>query len=130
MQNSSGKRTKWCGNGPKIVYLGPKMTIFFASNGSLWGHFHTTGCIFLTSFAPRVVPPHVSHFNPPFEASGASYGPKMAFFAPNGPLWGHFHTTGCIFLTSFATRVVPAHMLHCEPPFDPLLPAIWSLCGP
>ena len=54
---------------------------------------------------------------------------KMAFLAKNWPLLGHFHTTGCVFLTSFAPRVVPPHVFNCDPPFDPLLPAIWGVWG-
>ena len=59
-------------------------------------------------------------------------GPKVAkcqksFLAQNGQIWGHFHTTGCIFLTSFAPRLVLPHVFNCDPPFDPLLPAIWGV---
>ena len=63
----------------------------------------------------------------PFEAK------KKSFLAPNGQISGHFRTTGCIFLTSFAPRVVPPHVFNCDPPFDPLLPAIlgvWGLLWP
>ena len=120
---------KWPQSGPfeaKKVILAP--------NGQIWGHFHTTGCIFLTSFAPRVVPPHVFHCDPPFyPLLPAIWGvwsllwPKMSFLAQNWPLLGHFHTTGCVFLMSFAPRVVPPHVFNCDPPFDPLLPAIWGV---
>ena len=138
MQNSSEKCTQWCGNGPKFVHLGPKMTSsFVASNGSLWGHIHTTGCIFLANFASRVDPPNMFHCDPPFVPLLPSiWGllgllwPKKAFWAQNWLFLGHFHSIGCIFLTSFASRVVPPHVFHCDLPFDPLLPAILSLCGP
>ena len=66
MQNSPEKCTQWCGNGPKVAHLMQKKS-FLALNGQIWGHFRTTGCIFLTSFAPRVVPPHVFHCDPPFD---------------------------------------------------------------
>ena len=134
MQNLPEKCTQWCGNGPKVAHLMQKKS-FLALNGQIWGH--TTGCIFLTSFAPRVVPPHVFHCDPPFDPLlPAIWGvwslvwPKTAILAPNGPLWSHFHTTWCVFLTSFAARVVLPHVFNCDPPFDPLLPAIWRLCGP
>ena len=52
---------------------------------------------------------------------------QKSFLAQNGQIWGHFHTTGCIFLTSFAPRLVLPHVFNCDPPFDPLLPAICSL---
>ena len=67
------------------------------------------------------------HFCQPSGASGASYGPNMVFLAPNWPLWGHVHTAGCVCLTSFASRMVLPHVYHCDPPFDPLLPAIWGV---
>merc|ERR1712004_531954 len=70
---------------------------------------------------------HLIYFCQPSGASGASYGPKTAILAANGPLWSHFHTTGCIFLTSFAPRLVLLHVFNCDPPFDPLLPAIWGV---
>ena len=110
-----------------------------ATCGRKWpflGHLHTIGCIFLTSFASRVVPPHVFHCGPPFDplfpATGGLWGhswPKMAFFAQNWPFLGHFHTIGCMFLTSFASRLVPPHVFHCDPPFVPLLPAMGGLLG-
>ena len=116
-----------------VVWKWPKSGPFEAKK-AIWGHFHTTGCIFLTSFAPRVVPPHVFHCDPPFyPLLPAIWGvwsllwPKMSFLAQNWPLLGHFHTTGCVFLTSFAPRVVPPHVFNCDPPFDPLLPAIWGV---
>ena len=105
---------KW----PHLVHLGPKMT-FFASNGTLWGHFHTTGCIFLANFASRVDPPNMFHCDPPFfpllPAMGGFWGhlwPKMAVLAQNWPFLGPFHTIRCTFLTSFATRVVPPYVFH------------------
>ena len=70
---------------------------------------------------------HLIHFCQPSGASGASYGQKMAILGPNGPFWSHFHTTGCVFLTSFAPRLVLLHVFNCDPPFDPLLPAIWGV---
>ena len=130
MQNLPEKCTQWCGNGPKIVHLGPKMTSFFASNGPLLGLFHTT------NFASRVDPPNMFHCDPPFVPLLPSiWGllgllwPKKVFWAQNWPFLGHFHSIGCIFLTSFASRVVPPHVFHCDPPFVPLLPAIGGLLG-
>merc|ERR1712240_260068 len=70
---------------------------------------------------------YLIHFCQPSGASGASYGQKMAILAPNGPLWSHFNTTGCVILTSFAPRLVLLHVFNCDPPFDPLLPAIWGV---
>ena len=133
MQNSSLKCTQWYRNGPKMA--------FFAPNGPLWGHFHNTCCVFLASFASRVVLPHAFNCDPPFDPllpaiwgvwsllwpKNGILAPKMAFWPQNGPLWGYFHTTGCVFLTSFACRLVIPHVFHCDPPFDPLLPAIWGV---
>ena len=42
---------------------------------------------------------------------------KNGVLSPNGPLWGHFHTTGCLFLASFASRAVPPHVFHFDPLF-------------
>ena len=126
MQNLPEKRIKCCGNGPKVVHLGQKTPFL--------GHFYTTGCISMTSFASTVVPSHVFHCDPPFvpllPATGGLWGylwPKMAFLAQNWPFLGHFHTIGCIFLANFVSRVVPPHMFHCDPPFVPLLPAMGGL---
>ena len=109
---------------------------FFAQNWPFLGHFHTIGCIFLTSFATRVVPPHVFHCDPPFfpllPATVFFLGylwPKMTVLAQNWPFLGHFHNIGCICLTSFASRVVPSHVFHCDPPFVPLLSATGGLRG-
>ena len=44
-------------------------------------------------------------------------------FGQIGLFHGHFHTTRY----RFASRVVLPHVFHCDPPFDPLLPAIWGL---
>ena len=121
-----------------VVWKWPKVAkcqkSFLAQNGQIWGHFHTTGCIFLTSFAPRLVLPHVFNCDPPFDPFlPAIWGvcslswPKTVIQAPNGPLWSHFHTTGCVILTSFAPRLVLLHVFNCDPPFDPLLPAIWGV---
>ena len=130
MQNSSEKCTQWCGNGPKFVHFGPKMT-FFASNGPLCRPFPHHWVHFLANFASRVVPPHMFHCDPPFvPLLPSTWGPfwsliaKKAFLAQNWPFLGHFHTIGCMFLTSFASRVVPPHVFHCDPPFVPLLPAM------
>ena len=174
MQSYSEKCTKWYGNGPKMANFGPNALFFghkrpqrpqrdgksgtiggsqlnmcggttldakfarklhlvvwkwpkvakcqksfLAQNGQIWGHFHTTGCIFLTSFAPRVVPPHVFHCDPPFypllPAMGGLWGhlwPKMAVLAQNWPFLGPFHTIRCTFLTSFASRVVSPYVFH------------------
>ena len=126
-------------SGASGASYGQKMAIL-APNWPLWSHFHTTGCVILTSFAPRFVLLHVFNCDPPFDPLlPAIWGvwsllwPKLAILAPNWPLWSHFHTTGCIFLTSFAPRLVLPHVFHCDPPFDPLLPAIkgvWSLLWP
>ena len=104
---------------------------FWAQNWPFLGHFHSIGCIFLTSFVSRVVPPHVFRCDPPFvpllAATRGPWGhlwPKIAFFAQYWPFLGHFHTIGCIFPTSFATKVVLPHVFRCDPHFDPLLPAI------
>ena len=117
-------------------HLWPKIA-FFAQNWPFLSHFHTIGCIFLMSFATRVVPPHVVHCDPPFfpllPALRGSIRPLMAkngSFGPNWPFLGHFHAIRCTFLTSFASRLVLPHMFRCDPPFDPLLPAIWRLWGP
>ena len=121
---------KW----PKNCPYWTKNDYFFASNGPLWGHFHTTGCIFLANFASRVDPPNMFHCDPPFVPLLPSiWGllgllwPKKVFWAQNWPFLGHFHSIGCIFLTSFASRVVPPHVFHCDPPFVPLLPALGGL---
>ena len=120
-------------SGASRASYGPKMAIL-VPNGPLLGHFHTTGCVFLMSFAPRLVLPHMFNFDPPFDpllptiwGVWSLLWPKTAILAPNGPLWSHFHTTGCIFLTSFAPRLVLLHVFNCDPPFDPLLPAIWGV---
>ena len=114
---------------------GPK-TAILAPNGPLWSHFHTTWCVFLTSFAARVVLPHVFNCDPPFDpllpATRGLWGhflPKMAFFAQKLAILGHFHTIGCIFLTSFASKIVPPHVFHCDTPFNPLLPAMGGHWG-
>ena len=59
----------------------------------------------------------------PFEAK------KKVIFGPKWTNLGLFRTTGCIFLTSFAPRVVPPHVLYCDPPFVPLLPVTGGLWG-
>merc|ERR1711963_1012531 len=104
--------------------------------GHFFGHFHTIWCIFLKSFASRVVPPHVLYCDPPFvpllPATGGLWGhlwPKIAFFAQYWPFLGHFHAIGCIFPTSFASIVVPPHVFHCDPQFVPLFPAMGGLWG-
>ena len=114
-----------------LGHLWPKKKVFWAQIWPFLGHFHTILCIFLKSFASRVVPPHVLYCDPPFvpllPVTGGLWGhswPKIAFFAQYWPFLGHFHAIGCIFPTSFATKVVPPHVFHCDPHLDPLLPAI------
>ena len=84
-----------------------------AQNEPFWNRFDTIGCIFPTSFAPRVVLLHVFHWVPPFvRRLQAIWGlpglqlPNVIFLAQNLPFWDRFDTAGCTFLTSFATRVV------------------------
>ena len=105
-------------------------------NWPFLGHFHTIGCICLTSFASRVVPSHVFHCDPPFvpllPAMGGLRGhlwPKMMVLVQNWPFLGPFHAIRCTFLTSFSSRVVPPHDFHCDPLFVPLLPAMGGLRG-
>ena len=60
---------------------------------AIFGHFHAIRCTFLTSFASRLVPPHVFrcdliHFYQPFGGSWAPndlncrFGPKLTIFGP------------------------------------------------
>ena len=72
---------------------------------------------------------HLSHFYHPSGVSGASYAQEKAHLDQNLPFMGHFHTIGCICLTSFASRVVPSHVFHCDPQFVQLLPAMGGLRG-
>ena len=72
---------------------------------------------------------HLFHFCQPSAVSRATYSQKWLFLGSNGQLWGHFHTIECLFLASFASRVVPPHMLYCDPPIVPLVPYIWGLLG-
>ena len=51
--------------------------------------------------------------------------PQICPFWAKNDFWhfatlGHFHTTRCNFLANFASRVVPPHIFHCDPPFVPL----------
>ena len=109
---------------------------FLPPNGPLWGHFHTTGCIFLKNFASRVDTTNMFYFDPPFVpllpflwGLLGHLGQKKVFWAQNWPFLCHFHTILCIFLKSFASRVVPPHVLFCDPPFVPLLPVTGGLWG-
>ena len=135
MQNSSEKRTQWCGNGSKVAHLGPKMPFLghkrlqtpqmIGKSGSNGGsQWDTCGGSTLSAKLARKMHP-VCGNGPKF----VHLGPKMTFFASNGPLWGHFHTTGCIFLANFASRVDTTNMFYCDPPFVPLLPFLWGLLG-
>ena len=136
MQNSSEKRTQWCGNGSKVAHLGPKMPFLGhkrlqtpqmtgksgSNGGSQWD---TCGGSTLSAKLVRKMHPVVRKW-PQIYPFGAK---NDFFFASNGPLWGHFHTTGCIFLANFASRVDTTNMFYCDPPFVPLLPFIWGLLG-
>ena len=131
MQNSSEKRTQWCGNGSKVAHLGPKMPFLGhkrlqtpqmtgksgSNGGSQWD---TCGGSTLSAKLVRKMHPVVRKW-PQIYPFGAK---NDFFFASNGPPWGHFHTTGCIFLANFASN-----MFYCDPPFVPLLPFPWGLLG-
>ena len=131
MQSSSEKCTKWYGNGTKMANSGPK-TLFFGPSGPRGpkGMVEVEQMVDQSKTCLWYLPLMQNSSEkctqwwwkwPLFEAK------KKSFLAPNGQIWGHFRTTGCIFLTSFALRVLPPHVSHCDPPFDPLLPVIWGV---
>ena len=111
----------------QIWYFWPQIGHFGAISTPLGAFFWRVLHLGWSSHMCITVIHHLIHFCQPSGASGASYGQKMAILGPNGPLWSHFHTTECAFLTSFAPRLVLLHVFNCDPPFDPLLPAIWGV---
>ena len=132
MQNSSEKCTQWCGNGPKFIHLGPKMTFFLPQMGHLGAISTPLGAFFwrISHQTCFTVIHHLFHFYHSPGASWATYGQKKCFGPKFGHFFGHFHTILCIFLKSFASRVVPPHVLYCDLPFVPLLPSTGGLWGP
>ena len=119
---------KW----PQIYPFGAKNDFFLPQMGHLGAISTPLGAFFwrISHQTCFTVIHHLFHFYHSPGASWATYGQKKCFGPKFGHFFGHFHTILCIFLKSFASRVVPPHVLYCDLPFVPLLPSTGGLWGP
>ena len=88
MQNSSEKRTQWCGNGPKVAHLGPKPP-FLARSGLIDPPWlvkveqmvdHSKTCLWYLPLMQN---------SPEKCTQWCGNGPKVAHLGPKSPFLGH-----------------------------------------